>query len=227
MKKTIIFSLALGLLTAGFTSCGDKEYTDSKVTYYVDLALVGDNVVSTPLGSDYVDAGFTATLNGEDASSRVRTTSDVNTAALGPYSVTYSATNDDGYSSSVTRTVYVGNYTPATVATGSNRTNSKGTVTSYSGYSIDVTTDGAGSYWVEDLFGGYYEQRAGYGSNYSMPGFLKVNDDNTVSLTGGGGVKGWGDGYDSFNNGVFDPAANTITYDVVYAGMTFHVILQF
>ncbi len=227
MKKTIIFSMMLGLLTAGLASCGDKEYTDSKITYFIDLALVGNPVVSTPLGSNYVDAGFTATMNGQDASSRVTTTSDVNTAALGPYSVTYTATNDDGYSSSVTRTVYVGNYTPATVATGTHRTNSAGTVTSYSGYTIDVTTDGNGNYWVEDLFGGYYEQRAGYGSDYSMPGFIHVDSDNSVTLTGGGGVEGWGDGYDSFDNGVYDPAANTITYDVVYVGMTFHVILQF
>lgn len=227
MRKTIIFSMMLGLLTAGLASCDDKEYTDSKITYFVELALVGDPVVSTPLGSNYVDAGFTATMNGQDASSHVTMTSDVNTAALGPYSVTYTATNDDGYSSSVTRTVYVGNYTPATVATGTYRANSAGTVTLYSGYAIHVTTDGAGSYWVEDLFGGYYAQRAGYGSAYSMPGFLKVNADNSVSLTGGGGVAGWGDGYDSFNNGVYDPAANTITYDVVYVGMTFHVILQF
>lgn len=226
MKKSIIYSmLAAAFLSLGLTSCGDKEYTDSKVTYFVDLALKGDATVSTPLGSNYVDEGFTATINGQDASDHVATSSNVNTSALGPYSVTYTATNDDGYSSSVTRIVYVGDYTPATVAAGSQRTSSG---TAYSGYTIPVCTDGNGNYWVEDLMGGYYEQRQGYGSAYSMPGFLRVNADNTVEITGGGNVAGWGDSYNKFENGVYDPAAKTITYDLTYANtLVFHVILQF
>lgn len=229
MKKSIIFGmLAAAFLSMGLTSCGDKEYTDSKVTNFVDLALKGDPVVSTPLNSDYVDEGFTATINGEDASDHVVTSNNVNTAELGPYSVTYTATNDDGYSSSVTRTVYVGDYTPGNMATGSQRTNtSSGAVTAYSGYTIPVTTDGNGNYWVEDLLGGYYEQRAGYGSAFSMPGFLRVNADNTVDLTAGGSIAAWGDSYDKFENGVYDPATKTITYDITYAGsLVFHVILQ-
>lgn len=112
MKKSIILGmLAASLLSMGLTSCGDDEYTDSKVTYFVDLALKGEPTVSTPLNSNYVDAGFTATINGQDASDHVVTTSNVNTAELGPYSVVYTATNDDGYSSTVTRKVYVGDYT--------------------------------------------------------------------------------------------------------------------
>ena len=228
MKKSIIFGMMAALLTLGVTSCGDDEKTDSQITYYVDLALVGDDVVSTPLGSNYVDQGFTATINGEDVSDRVKMTSNVNTSVLGPYSVTYSATNDDGYSSSVTRTVYVGNYIAATLATGSKRTNSSsGAVVNYSDLTIPVVTDGNGNYWVEDLMGGYYEKRQGYGSDYSMPGFLRVNADNSVEITGGGNVAGWGDSYNAFENGVYDPAAKTITYDLTYAGsLVFHVILQ-
>jgi hypothetical protein len=52
-----------------------------------------------------------------------------------------------------------------------------------------------------------------------------VNDDNTVDLVGGGNVEGWGDSYDDFKDGKYDPATNTISYDVVYAGMDFNVIL--
>ena len=51
------------------------------------------------------------------------------------------------------------------------------------------------------------------------------NDDNTVDLVGGGNVEGWGDSYDDFKDGKYDPATNTISYDVVYAGMDFNVIL--
>lgn len=229
MKKSIIFGLlAAAFLSMGLTSCGDDEYTDSKVTYFVDLALKGDPVVSTPLNSNYVDAGFTATINGQDASDHVAAISNVNTAELGPYSVTYTATNDDRYSSTVSRTVYVGDYTPGTVAAGSHRTNAAGTATSYSGYTIPVTTDGNGNYWIEDLLGGYYEQRAGYGSNYAMPGFIKVNSDNSISITKGGTIPGWASEgpYDKIK-GSYDPSAKTMTWDLTWQGMVFHVILQF
>ena len=229
MKKSIIFGLlAAAFLSMGLTSCGDDEYTDSKVTYFVDLALKGDPVVSTPLNSNYVDAGFTATINGQDASDHVAASSNVNTAELGPYSVTYTATNDDGYSRTVSRTVYVGDYTPGTVAAGSHRTNAAGAVTSYSGYTIPVTTDGNGNYWIEDLLGGYYEQRAGYGSNYAMPGFIKVNSDNSISITKGGTIPGRASEgpYDKIK-GSYDPSAKTMTWDLTWQGMVFHVILQF
>ena len=88
-----------------------------------------------------------------------------------------------------------------------------------------MLTDGNGKYWTEDLLGGYYYLRAGYGSNYAMEGFLQVNEDNTVDLAGGGFVPGWGDAYDDFTGGVYDPEANTISYDCVYAGMDFNVVL--
>ena len=45
--------------------------------------------------------------------------------------------------------------------------------------------------------------------------------DNTVDLVGGGDVAGWGDHYDDFKDGKYDPATKTISYDVVYAGMDF------
>ena len=41
-----------------------------------------------------------------------------------------------------------------------------------------------------------------------------------------GVIPGWGDAYDDFANGVFDPETNTISYCVTYAGMDFNVILN-
>jgi hypothetical protein len=119
----------------------------------------------------------------------------------------------------------VGTPLTGTVTPGSFRQNAAGTKVNWSGYDIDMLTDGNGLYWVEDLMGGYYEQRAGYGANYSMKGWIKVEADNTVSFVKGGNVVGWGDAYDDFIGGVYDPAANTISYDVVYANMHFNVIL--
>lgn len=225
MKKRFIYGLMCLMASLSFTACSDKEHTDTKVTNYILLTINGDKDVYVDANSTYEDAGCKAESAGQDVSDQIVTINTVDTKVIGPYSVIYKATNDDGFSSSATRNVYVGSPLVSVVAEGSYRQNAAGTVTNYSGYAIDLLTDGEGLYWVEDLLGGYYEQRAGYGAAYSMKGFLQVNDDNTVDLVDGGHVEGWGDDYDDFKNGKYDPAANTISYTVVYANMDFNVIL--
>ena len=205
MKKIFLYGLLFFTASLGLTSCSKDQHTDTRVTNYIVLTINGDEVVYVNAGDTYVNP--------------------VDTKVIGPYTVTYKATNEDGFSSSANRYVYVGEPLVGTVSPGSYRQNSAGTITKWSGYDIDMLTDGNGKYWVEDLLGGYYEQRAGYGSAYSMKGFLQVNADNTVDLVGGGDVAGWGDHYDDFKDGKYDPATKTISYDVVYAGMDFNVIL--
>jgi hypothetical protein len=225
MKKIFLYGLLFFTASLGLTSCSKDQHTDTRVTNYIVLTINGDEVVYVNAGDTYVDAGCKAEAAGQDVSDKVVTTNPVDTKVIGPYTVTYMATNEDGFSSSANRYVYVGEPLVGTVSPGSYRQNSAGTITKWSGYDIDMLTDGNGKYWVEDLLGGYYEQRAGYGSAYSMKGFLQVNADNTVDLVGGGDVAGWGDHYDDFKDGKYDPATKTISYDVVYAGMDFNVIL--
>ena len=225
MKKIFLYGLLFFTASLGLTSCSKDQHTDTRVTNYIILTINGDEVVYVNAGDTYVDAGCKAEAAGQDVSDKVVTTNPVDTKVIGPYTVTYMATNEDGFSSSANRYVYVGEPLVGTVSPGSYRQNSAGTITKWSGYDIDMLTDGNGKYWVEDLLGGYYEQRAGYGSAYSMKGFLQVNADNTVDLVGGGDVAGWGDHYDDFKDGKYDPATKTISYDVVYAGMDFNVIL--
>ena len=232
MKKIFVYGLMLCTAAFGFTSCNDDEdqLTDTRVTNYIVLNLNGDEVVYVDVNSTYVDAGCSAELAGEDVSDKVQVNNPVDTSVMGPYVITYRATNADGFSAETYRYVYVGQPVTGTVAEGSYRQTWNGDGTpkaqvKWSGYDIDMLTDGNGKYWLEDLMGGYYEQRAGYGSNYSMKGFLQVNEDNTVDMVGGGDVVGWGDAYDDFKDGKFDPATNTLSYDVVYAGMDFNVIL--
>ena len=66
----------LGMSLFSLTSCNDSkdELTDSRLTYYVKLDMQGDAFVQVPIGSTYTDAGCTATMNGEDATSRIITT---------------------------------------------------------------------------------------------------------------------------------------------------------
>lgn len=231
MKKILFYGLALCLSTMTLTSCSkDEEHTDTKVTYYINLSINGDEVVYLDANSTYNDAGCKAEANGQDVSNMIITDNPVDTKNIGPYTITYRAVNEDGFASEVYRYVYVGTPVTGTVATGSfrqtfNDDGSPKAQTAWSGYDIDMLTDGNGKYWIEDLMGGYYEQRAGYGSSYSMKGYLQVNADNTVNMVGGGSVVGWGDAYDDFKNGKFDPATNTISYTVAYAGMDFNVIL--
>ena len=225
MKKIFLYGLLLLTASVGLTSCSKDQHTDTRVTNYIVLTINGDQVVYVNAGDTYVDAGCKAEAAGQDVSDKVVTTNPVDTKVIGPYTVTYKATNEDGFSSSATRYVYVGQPLAGTVSPGSFRQTKAGAIVNWSGFDIDMLTDGNGLYWVEDLLGGYYEQRAGYGSAYSMKGFLQVNDDNTVDLVGGGNVEGWGNSYDDFKDGKYDPATNTISYDVVYAGMDFTVIL--
>lgn len=233
MKKIFLYGLMFCATAFGFTSCNDDndQLTDTRVTNYILLTVNGDEVVYVDANSTYTDEGCTAEAGGQDVTSKVQTINPVDTKAIGPYIVTYMATNEDGFSSEAYRYVYVGSPLVGTVADGSYRQTYNGdgspkAQVAWSGYNIEMLTDGNGLYWVEDLMGGYYEQRAGYGSRYAMNGYLQVNADNTVDMVGGGGVPGWGDAYDDFANGVFDPATNTISYCLTYAGMDFNVILN-
>lgn len=233
MKKIFLYGLMFCATAFGFTSCNDDndQLTDTRVTNYILLTVNGDEVVYVDANSTYTDEGCAAEAGGQDVTSKVQTINPVDTKTIGPYIVTYRATNEDGFSSEAYRYVYVGSPLEGTVADGSYRQTYNGdgspkAQVAWSGFNIEMLTDGNGLYWVEDLMGGYYEQRAGYGSRYAMNGYLQVNADNTVDMVGGGGVPGWGDAYDEFANGVFDPETNTISYCVTYAGMDFNVILN-
>jgi len=233
MKKIFLYGLMFCATAFGFTSCNDDndQLTDTRVTNYILLTVNGDEVVYVDANSTYTDEGCTAEAGGQDVTSKVQTINPVDTKNIGPYIVTYRATNEDGFSSEASRYVYVGSPLVGTVSDGSYRQTYNGdgspkAQVAWSGFNIEMLTDGNGLYWVEDLMGGYYEQRAGYGSRYAMNGYLQVNADNTVDMVGGGGVPGWGDAYDEFTNGVFDPETNTISYCVTYAGMDFNVILN-
>ena len=232
MKKILFYGFALCLSALTLSSCSkDEQHTDTRVTYYINLIINGDEVVYIAANSTYDDAGCKAEAGGKDVSDKIVTINPVNTSEIGPYTVIYRAVNDDGFSSEAYRYVYVGAPLTGSVMTGSfrqtyNDDGSPKAQVAWSGFDIEMLTDGEGLYWVEDLLGGYYEQRAGYGANYSMKGYLQVNADNTVDLVGGGNVVGWQDAYDEFKNGKFDPATNTLSYTVVYAGMDFNVILS-
>ena len=221
----------------GLTSCNDSndELTDSRLTYYVNLEMLGDAFVQVPIGTSYTDAGCTATMNGEDATSRIVVTGlediDVNTAGL--YTVTYSAVNDDGFAASVSRTVAVCDPSITTDISGTWTTQSGtkrdygGKITPFADYTCKITKAAPGIFAVSDFFAGYYDQRAGYGSSYACKGYVQVLEDGTLVCLSNH-VAGWGDSIDEGTfAGQYDAATETITWQCDYAGsMTFYIILN-
>lgn len=232
MKKNI-FYIMLMLLTSAvtFSSCdNDSSAGTTRITYYPVLSLNGLSQMEVDKGSTFTDPGCAAEMNGEDISSQVVVTGTVDTSKSGVYTLTYSATNADGFSASTSRTVVVTD--PTDPKEGVFRTDAN-SYRDYGGqkafgasYQVVITANTDGSYHATDLFGGWYSQRAGYGSNYNMVGNFTVVDDGTLSLVNSQ-IAGWGDSLDDLV-GSFDAATGTYIWDAYYYGseMVFHVILS-
>lgn len=85
---------------------------------------------------------------------------------------------------------------------------------------IRITDNLDGTYHVSDLLGGYYDQRAGYGSSYAMGGEISIVDDGTVILVDSY-VRGWDDSLLGLT-GKYDVATSTFTIEAEYVdGMKF------
>ena len=81
---------------------------------------------------------------------------------------------------------------------------------------------------VSDFFAGYYDQRAGYGSNYACKGYLGLRSDNVLVCLNNG-VAGWGDSLDEGTFvGFYDPETETLTWQCDYYAntMTFFIYLK-
>jgi len=98
------FSLLISCNKDKINNTADKVGI-SKVTYYANIVLTGNNVISIVKGSTFTDPGVKATAAGKDIP--VTTTGTVDNTKVGLYTLNYSATNADGFSSSASRIVVV------------------------------------------------------------------------------------------------------------------------
>ncbi len=110
--KIAFSSFVMLLILGGLFSCKKDNFNypkgtvgSSKITYFATFKLAGDPYVSIVQGDTYVDSGATATQNGTDLT--VATSGAVDASTVGIYTLTYSATNSDGFPASVSRTVAV------------------------------------------------------------------------------------------------------------------------
>ena len=184
MKNRILTILcaAAVVVVAGCT----EKVDPIDITYYADIQLEGANPYVVQLGESYTEPGFTALLGGEDYSSNVTISSDVDTSSPGIYSVTYSAVNPDGFASSVTRDVYVLN--PGGIANVYNSYCYMGT----RAYNVVIVISevGDGVYEIEDLCGGFYcyGRYPGYEPTYDFhaEATFTINEDGSLNILSAG-----------------------------------------
>lgn len=224
MKNKILLLLMIGLAVAGMSSC-TKETTAGMtgVTFYPDIVMNGEPLIYVKLGETYTDEGASATENGTPID--VVVSSNVDTSTPGSYSVGYKATNQDGFSKTVSRdiVVYDGNtstYDLAGEYSGHVIRNSSAARE----YTLPVTLtaiDGVdGVFEISDWIAGFYAASPdyGYGPNYAFVGIIQINGDNEVielAMT-----NPWGDPFDSVV-GTYDPATGIIKYTAYWLDGTY------
>jgi hypothetical protein len=203
MKKINLIVLGLALIL--FAGC-DKEKTsggNARVTNYPIFEMSGDNPMFLALGETFTEPGVVALEGGAEidvstsVSGAYQGGSSIDVNASDCYDVTYSATNQDGFDGSATRTVYVvetgdlvnsiaGLYTSTIVRNG---------VPRFSGLQYVLIYDkGGNEYGISCGIGSYYQIGTGYGIPFNAPTSVVANDipNNDFTLpTFSSGYGGW------------------------------------
>ncbi|MGN0196071.1 MAG: DUF5011 domain-containing protein [Candidatus Cryptobacteroides sp.] len=225
MNNKILSIFMSALAVASLASC-DKETSGlTGVTYYPVINVLGDAETVVYVGETYSDAGCEATLNGEDITSQVETSSNVNTSEMGIYSVVYTATNELGFSTSASRAVYV------------SKENSfenlySGSISMmgryYSGATIVVTEVDDNVYMIDDGLAGYYfyGRYPGYEPTYDFHAEVLVTlSGSDISQVGETGSWYFGNPVE-ISGGTYDSGSGVISYSGEFAGYPFSVELN-
>jgi len=167
--KTLCF---LVLSFATLVSCSYEPEIGSTVTVYPIITVTGANPYFVPAGTAYVDPGATAKAGTATvpvvttALGKYRGTTTLDTNKADEYTVTYTATNSDGFAATATRKVIVykngdlinsieGLYMSTTRRNGSLLPSSQGSSVDMKYVHIWKNTNG--TYEVSDAFGGWYD----------------------------------------------------------------------
>lgn len=222
--------VSLGLVILGLSGCKDvttEGYTG--VTYYPTIEIKGDAVVYLPTGANYNDAGADAIENGQPTD--VAVSSNLDTTTPGSYSISYTATNADGFSATAKRSIIV--YDANMSTTDISGTYSGHVIRNndpdkeYSGNPVTLTPadipETTGIYKTSDWIAGFYDKGYGYGSAYMFTGLIQINGDNQVielSMS-----NAWSDPFNSVT-GTYDPATGIISYSAVWAGGKYDFVVD-
>lgn len=226
MRKIFYCILMGGFFMGTATSCDDSTEDLSKVTYFAELNLKGDDFVKLSVGETYTEPGYEATENGEDISERVKVSGSVNSTTPGFYNLVYSVANVDGFSVSKSRQVMVVDPDHfASAYQGESQTSTR----HYTGAPILITKNSDGTYLIDDLLGGlqFYGLNPGFEPMYDFHAEAKVklNDDNTLSLLEVGNWYFVSQLTLSLTEGKYDPETGVVTMTVDYGGTPLSVTL--
>jgi hypothetical protein len=226
MKNKLIFLTVIALAIIGLSSC-DKDTTAglTRITYYPTITILGDEITVIDKGNTYTDLGVYAELNGEDVSGQVEVISNVNTANIGIYTVSYKVTNTDGFSAVATRTVFVVDRNSlASAYFGESQYGAR----HYYNAPIIIKDNGNGTYTIDDLVGGFqfWGLNPGFEPAYDFhfEAILELNLDNSISARSYGS---WYSGFPvpSLTSGAYDPVNGVVTLNVQYSTGTINVTL--
>ncbi len=239
MKNIIIISIVF-ILTLFSTGCEKETEGISKITYFADFTMAGEDVIFHELGTPFDDPGATATESGQTLPVTISVTgtyfgytgASVDVDHPDEYVVRYTAVNSDGFPGSTFRTVYVysngdlvnsieGIYTSTIVRNG---------VASAQYEDLEyiiIKKVGANTYTISCAIGGYYAIGRGYGVNYLASGCVITANDipsNDFSYTQFS-VGAFG-GVAEMSGMTVDPVAKTIYFESAWdAGYTFAITL--
>lgn len=235
MKKNILFMTMLALVGMLLTSCSDDTSEgQSRITYYPSIELEGDSYLVWEKGKAYEEPGYTSVMNGEDVSDKVTVSGSVDTSKSGIYKLTYTTMkNEDGFDASTSRTVVV--LDPNSAIEGFWHVDGDKSYREYDGANVVynrtnleilIIDNGDGTLTVDDLLGGWYCQRAGYGDSYALAGTLGIDADGNLSYIESYLI-GWADSATGLT-GKYDAATNHISWVCEYTDYPFffHVELD-
>jgi hypothetical protein len=194
--KSTIYIMLVFLLP--MTGCEDESSAGlSRVTYFPDFTYNGDALVFVEKGTAFDDPGVTATEQGNtipvdvSASGMYFGETSLDTSNPDIYTVTYAATNQDGFEGTQSRTVIVagqgdlvsdleGLYTSTVVRNGVS-----GAAYTDMEYVV-IRKIGDNEYELSDGIGGYYDLGRAYGPTYAaQPATFTANNIATNDFTFG------------------------------------------
>jgi hypothetical protein len=245
MKFNKFSIAALAFVTTAFVGCERELETEGltkKITYYPVFELEGDEEIVIHAGDAFTLPSATATEGGSEIPVTTTITGSYFTgpvSSLDPnvpdvYTVNYSATNQDGFSGSATRSVTVlpqagdlvnsieGVYKSTVVRNGV--VSPQYTDLTY----VYISKIGDNTYQISDVIAGYYDYGRAYGPDYAGVGAtITANNIATNDFSFGGpvGVGAFG-GNAEITSFEVNPITKTIKMESEWdAGYSFEITL--
>jgi hypothetical protein len=196
MKRILYIISIIASVSLVFTGC-EKDITTedtSRITYFANFTVEGEDVVMHPLGTAYTDGAVTAeedgtsldvnvTVSGE-TSGYTANTATIDSDVMDKYIINYTATNSDGYDGGVSRTVIVGSSSDMVTSIegvyygNSQREPAFAVTAQYTDMEyIFIKKTGDNTYELTDALGGYYYIGRDYGFGYAAQGAIITAND--------------------------------------------------